>query len=159
MFRKSKSGVAYTIIVMISVLTIFVNASAGYAVTYDTYTTNDLIFLARIINTEANDACDDEHKQLVGAVVMNRVRDTRFPDTIWDVAYQKGQYACVNSSKFWNEYPSERSIQAAKNVLDRKFYCPNNVIFQSESVQGTGIYKVKPVKTPWYSSMTYFCYG
>lgn len=160
MLRKNKLNIACIItVIVMSVLTVVVSTSASYAVTYDTYTTNDLIFLARIINTEANDACDDEHKQLVGAVVMNRVNDPRFPDTIWDVAYQKGQYDCVNSSKFWGEYPSERSIQAAKNVLDKKFYCPGNVIFQSEVRQGTGVYKTKAVKTPWYSSTTYFCYG
>lgn len=139
-------------------LTITVGGLSVQASDYSNYTTNDLIFLARVINVEANDACDDEHKKLVGAVVMNRVKDSRFPNTIWDVIYQKGQYACINNNNFWNEYPSQRSIQAAKTVLDKNFYCPSNVIFQSESKQGK-IYKLKTVKTKWYSSTTYFCYG
>ncbi len=145
--------------ILTALFTVTIGSLSVQAVDYTNYTTNDLIFLARIINTEAEDACDDEHKQLVGAVVMNRVKDSRFPDTIWDVAYQKGQYTCVNSKKFWGQYPSQRSIQAAKNVLDKKFYCPSNIVFQSEGVQGKGVYKTKAVNTRWYSSITYFCYG
>lgn len=139
--------------------TIFTNTSTCYAVDYSTYTTNDLIFLARVVNTEASDGCTDEHKELVASVVMNRVKDNRFPDTIWNVVYQRGQYACINSRRFWNEYPSQRSIQAAKNVLDGVFTCPSNVIFQAEFVQGAGIYKSIYVNTGYYSSTTYFCYG
>lgn len=126
---------------------------------YAKYIDNELIYLARVINVEASDICDDEHKELVGAVVMNRVKDKRFPNTIWSVTHQKGQYSCINNKKFWSEYPSQRSINAAKKVLDGKVNCPANVIFQAEFVQGKGVYKTKSVNTKRYKSNTYFCYG
>lgn len=145
--------------ILTTLLTATVGSLSVQAVDYTNYTTNDLIFLARIINTEASDLCDDEHKQLVGSVVMNRVKDSRFPNTIWNVAYQKGQYTCINDKKFWGQYPSQRSIQAAKNVLDKNFYCPSTVVYQSEAIQGKGIYKIKIVNTRWRNSITYFCYS
>jgi hypothetical protein len=126
-------------------------------VSVQAYTESDVMLLARIINAEAGEGCQIEHNQLVGCVVMNRVNDPRFPNTIKGVVYQRGQYTCVNSKKF-NQYPPQISIDAARYVLSGKAYCPKNVVYQSESVQGK-IYKKFYVNTGWYSSTTYFCYG
>lgn len=127
------------------------------AVTVQAYTENDVMLLARVINAEAGEGCEIEHNQLVGCVVMNRVNDPRFPNTINGVVYQNGQYACINSSKFYQQ-PPQIAINAARYVLSGKAYCPKNVIYQSEAIQGA-VYKKFYVNTGWYSSTTYFCYG
>ncbi len=118
---------------------------------------DDVMLLARVINAEAGTECEIEHNQLVGCVVMNRVADERFPDTIEGVVYQKGQYGCIYSKKFY-EYPSQIAIDAAEYVLSGKAYCPENVIFQSQSIQGK-IYKSFYADFGSYGTTTYFCYS
>ena len=81
-------------------------SSCVYAVE-DEIDSNDLYILSHIINAEAGDSnCSHEHRIAVGSVVLNRVADPDFPDTIYDVVFQPGQY-----SPTWNgayeKLPSE----------------------------------------------------
>ena len=59
-------------------------------------TADDLYLLANIIYCEAG--CEpSEGKVAVGSVVMNRVRDGAYPNTIRDVIYDKGQFSPVRN--------------------------------------------------------------
>lgn len=58
----------------------------------------DLDLMAAIIECEAGGE-PYEGKIGVGAVVMNRVRSSRFPNTISEVIYQSGQFSPVASGK------------------------------------------------------------
>ena len=105
------------------------------------YSEEDLNLLARLIWSEAgSDWLTDEHQRAVASVVINRVTDSRFPNTIKDVIYQKGQYACVNNGMI-NQTPNQRAIDNAKYVLDNGVTIPENVIWQSQSRQGKGVWK------------------
>lgn len=118
------------------------------------YTEEELDMLSRIIFAEAGSDCiSDEHQQLVGAVVLNRIADPRFPDTMKEVIWAKGQYACTQNGTYWLE-PSERAIENARKVLSGEVITPNNLVFQAEFVQGE-VYKT--FETPY--STTYFCLG
>ena len=118
------------------------------------YSEEDLYYLSHVIHAEAgSDCCTDEHQKLVGMVVLNRVADERFPDTIKEVVLQPGQYACVSNKSFYLE-PSERAVRNTIAVLNGEVDCPENVIFQAEFPQGDGIYKVCESS---YST-TYFCW-
>lgn len=118
------------------------------------YTEEELDMLSRIIFAEAGSDCiSDEHQQLVGAVVMNRVADPRFPNTIKEVIWEKGQYACIDNGTYYLE-PSERAIKNAKKVLCGEVVTPPDMVYQAEFVQGE-VYK--SFDTPW--STTYFCLG
>ena len=64
------------------------------------YTEEELDLLARLIYFEARGECY-EGQVAVGAVVMNRLKTSGFPNTIHDVIYQKNQFSPVSSSK-WN---------------------------------------------------------
>lgn len=55
--------------------------------------------LARLINGEARGE-PYKGQVAVGAVVMNRVKSSEFPDTISGVIYQKGQFSCVTDGQF-----------------------------------------------------------
>ena len=57
---------------------------------------SELDLLAAIIQCEAG---GESHtgKVAVGAVIMNRIRSSQFPDTITDVVYQSGQFSPVAS--------------------------------------------------------------
>ena len=58
-----------------------------------TYTEDELEMLAIVIYREAGgNSCSDETRLMVGTVVMNRIQDKRFPNTMKGVLTQKSQY-------------------------------------------------------------------
>lgn len=93
-----------------------------------TYSAEELEMLACVIYQEAGgDACCDECRRRVADVVLNRVADKRFPDTLEAVLTQKQQYGRF----YWTgikwparaEYPEEanaveRAYRTAKEVLE-----------------------------------------
>lgn len=116
----------------------------------------ELELLAKLIYCEAgSDGISDEHQQLVAQVVINRVNDGRFPNTISEVIYQKGQYACVGNTRWNSEEVPERCYNNALKVLNGEVQAPGDLIFQANFEQGTEIYKI--FKTSY--SITYFCKG
>lgn len=76
--------------------------------------------LAAIIYCEAGNE-PYEGMLAVGSVVLNRVRDSRFPNTITEVVYAPGQFTPVQSGRFAlsieNGLVSEQAKQAAAEVL------------------------------------------
>ena len=61
--------------------------------------TNMVELLARLINGESRGE-PYEGQVAVGAVIMNRVKSAKFPNTISGVIYQKGQFSCINDGQF-----------------------------------------------------------
>lgn len=112
------------------------------------YTEEDLYVLSHVINGEAC-GYSWEHQIGVGSVVLNRVKDERFPNTIKEVVFQKGQYACTWDGNYDRE-PEEQAVEAAKYLLENGSQMPEYTIFQSEFLQGDSVYtKI---------GNTYFCY-
>lgn len=109
--------------------------------------------LARLIYAEAGSSkCSYEMKYLVGVVALNRVASPDYPDTLQEVVYQTEstlQYACVEDGNI-NKQPTEECVQIAHDLLTNGYDVPDNVIFQSESRQGSGVYK--------HIGNMYFCY-
>ena len=102
---------------------------------------NDVNLLARLIYAEAaaNNILD---KQYVGAVVMNRLRSGLWGNTLKSVIYAKGQYACTWQGKKFNSNPPEDCISIAQALLQGETYgVPENVIFQAQFKQGSGVWK------------------
>lgn len=81
----------------------------------------DLDLLATIIYCEARGE-SYEGKIAVGAVVLNRVRSGRFPNSIGEVIYSPGQFSPVLSGKFDEVLASKSAsadcYQAAQEALD-----------------------------------------
>lgn len=104
------------------------------------YTDEDLELLAHLLNGESGaDWCSDEMVYGVGSVALNRVNSSEFPDTLEEVIYQPGQYACVNDGNFEKE-PSERCYQIAEELLLNGSVFPEDVVFQAEFRQGSEVY-------------------
>lgn len=104
----------------------------------DEIDSNDLYILSHIINAEAGDNnCSHEHRIAVGSVVLNRVSDPDFPDTIHDVVFQEGQYAPTWDGSY-EKIPSEDSIEVAKLLLEEGSQIPENCVYQAEFPQGSG---------------------
>ena len=128
----------------------YVSAKYLNQVSVPTYSNSDIDLLARVINSEAGSSWHtDEHQRAVGSVVLNRVADSRFPNTIRGVVYQKGQYGCVSNGMI-NRTPSQRAIDNAKYLIENGTTIPTNVVWQSRGKQGNGVWK--------YMQGHYFCY-
>ncbi|MBM7623284.1 cell wall hydrolase [Sporohalobacter salinus] len=72
--------------------------------------------LARIIHAEARGE-PYKGQVAVGAVVINRVESSEFPDTIQGVIYQKGQFTSVKNGQI-NLEPNQTAYRAAKEALN-----------------------------------------
>jgi len=110
----------------------------------------DIELLAHLIFAEAgSDWIEDETLYYVGSVVLNRVNSDLFPDTIYEVIYQRGQYACTWDGNI-NKTPTERCYVIAEDLLRNGSVLPEEVVFQAEFTQGSGVYA--------YQDNLYFCY-
>ena len=126
-----------------------------------TYTDEELEILALIVYQEAGeDRVSDDTRRLVAQVFLNRVNDSRFPDSFYEVATEERQYGRL----YWTGivWPDRASSQAEAHAVERAYkiaqevlesdepVCPEGVIFQAEFVQGD-IYAEQ--------DGMYFCFG
>ena len=97
---KKKISISLIIIFFIILLTTVVYITGNNKVSYaaNTSSTSDLQLMARAINGEARGE-PYEGQVAVGAVILNRVRDSRFPNTIAGVIYEKGAFTAVSDGQ------------------------------------------------------------
>lgn len=76
----------------------------------------DVELLARIIHAEARGE-SFEGQIAVGAVVLNRVENIDFPETIREVIFQPGQFTAVDDGQIYLE-PNNTSFKAAEAALN-----------------------------------------
>lgn len=81
-----------------------------------TYGKNDTIVLAKMIHGEARGETY-VGKVAVGAVILNRVKDKKFPDSVYSVCFQPGAFDAVKDGQYYLE-PNQDSINAAKAALN-----------------------------------------
>lgn len=92
--------------------------------------------LAHLIGGEAGaDWCTDELQLAVGSVVLNRIASDKFPNTMEEVIFQKGQYSVTWNGAYENE-PTERTVANAKYLLINGPTIPEDVLFQANFKQG-----------------------
>ena len=126
-----------------------------------TYTDEELDILALIVYQEAGgDRVSDDTRRLVAQVFLNRVNDSRFPDSFYEVATAERQYGRLywtgivwpdRASSQEEAHAVERAYRIAQEVLESdEPVCPEGVIFQAEFVQGE-IYAEQ--------DGMYFCFG
>lgn len=80
------------------------------------YSSSDINLLAKLIAAEARGE-SYTGQVAVGAVVLNRVSHSSFPDTVAGVIYQKGAFSCVNDSN-WSVAPNSTSLKAARDCIN-----------------------------------------
>ncbi|MDD6012601.1 MAG: spore cortex-lytic enzyme [Oscillospiraceae bacterium] len=80
------------------------------------YSQSDINLLAKLIAAEARGE-SYTGQVAVGAVVLNRVGHSSFPDSIAGVIYQRGAFSCVNDSN-WSVYPNSTSLKAARDCIN-----------------------------------------
>ena len=135
-----------------------VTALAGLGVKQEparTYSDEDLYVLSHIISAEAGN-CSEDMMISVGSVVLNRVADDRFPDTIYDVVFQTDpvQYSPTVNGAYYAD-PTEGAVEVAERLLTEGSQIDASVVWQAEFPQGNGVYDT--IESPWGTVM-YFCY-
>ena len=89
------------------------SASAG---TSSTNTSANLELLARVVYGEARGE-PYAGQVAVAAVILNRVRDSRFPKTVAGVVYQAGAFDVVSDGQI-NMTPDQTAYNAARDALN-----------------------------------------
>ena len=95
------------------------------------YTEEDLYWLAKIVHAETF-YDTDEGQQAVANVVLNRVNSSGFPDSIYEVVWQKTgktwQFSPCGDGGIHRE-PDDRAFENAKVILEGKRVLPEEVLF------------------------------
>ncbi len=94
------------------------SGEAGYLEDGESYyDADELYWLSRIIYCESGNQ-PLSGKIAVANVVLNRTRHWMFPDTVYDVIFQKNQFSPAGSGSIYVKEPNEESVIAAKLALD-----------------------------------------
>lgn len=133
------------------------------------YTDEDIRILATTVYYEAG-GTTEQLREYVAQVVLNRVADKRFPDTIYGVVAAPGQYAgnyvTADASQTIQEKDARNGtnnwatcVTSAKRAMMGQVDMPSNVIFQANFKQGTGVWKAIYFNSGYFASTSYYCYG
>jgi spore germination cell wall hydrolase CwlJ-like protein len=108
-----------------------------------------LELLAHLIYSEVGDE-GEESMWYAGSVVINRIQHHEYPNNLYDVVYQKGQYEVTWNGGLYKETPSDIAYEVAAELLNSGSILPEDVLYQAEFTQGSGVYdKI---------GNTYYCY-
>ena len=118
--KKFLKIVLATILIALSTICIFIvdKESTNNVSLAKTTSTSDIQLMARAINGEARGE-PYEGQVAVGAVILNRVKDSRFPNSISGVIYQPGAFTAVSDGQI-NAAISEGSTvyKAAQDAMN-----------------------------------------
>lgn len=109
----------------------------------------DLELLAHLIWAEVGDD-GEEAMYYAGSVVLNRMKNHEYPDDLYSVIYQKGQYEVTWNGGLYKEEPSDIAYEVAADLLEEGSILPEGVVYQAEFKQGSGTFEI--------IGDTYFCY-
>ena len=115
---------------------------------------DDLLLLSRVLDAMAgSDWLTDDFRMCVGEVVLNRVASPEFPDTLYGVVYQRGQYTVVNSARFSTIVPRRECVDCALRLLLGERHMVPAVVYQADYLQGE-LFTMFPDRQ---LGATYFC--
>ena len=92
------------------------NVLAGGGSGGSTYTSSDLYLLAKTIYAEGRGE-PYAGQVAIGAVILNRVRSSAFPNSVSGVVYQKGAFTAVSDGQI-NLSPDSMAMSAAQDAVN-----------------------------------------
>ncbi len=113
--------------------------------------------LTRIVEAEAGNE-DEKGRMLVAGVVLNRVNNKKFPDTVVDVVFQSengtAQFSPVSNGRYYSVKVSEATVQAVDKVLAGEDVTEGALYFASRK-------HADPEKMQWFDNnlSKLFTYG
>lgn len=99
------------------------------------FTDEDLYLAAQLIYSEGNSQSEVSFWAMA-SVVYNRVASDRFPDTVYDVAFQNNQFSYPDTKpeKFLELSPSDKALEAVIKVfVEGKLILPPDVLYFKSS--------------------------
>lgn len=119
--KKIGKKLAFLICAIISILSIFYflgNKKQTQVYAASSSSTSDLQLMARAINGEARGE-PYEGQVAVGAVILNRVKSSQFPNTIAGVIYQSGAFTAVADGQINVPISGESTVvKAAQDAIN-----------------------------------------
>lgn len=115
-----KIGMLFIILIITFVILVILtknnsNQNISYAATSHT---SDIQLMARAINGEARGE-PYEGQVAVGAVILNRVKDSRFPNSISGVIYQSGAFTAVSDGQINASIDEDSTVyKAAQDAMN-----------------------------------------
>ena len=115
-----KIGMLFIILIITFVILVILtknnsNQNISYAATSHT---SDIQLMARAINGEARGE-PYEGQVAVGAVILNRVQDSRFPNSISGVIYQSGAFTAVSDGQINASIDEDSTVyKAAQDAMN-----------------------------------------
>ena len=111
-----KISVFILTILLVFVLVTFSKGNTNYA--EQTSQTSDIQLLARAINGEARGE-SYEGQVAVGAVILNRVKHSSFPNTIAGVIYEPGAFTAVSDGQINHPIAEDSTVyKAARDAMN-----------------------------------------
>lgn len=95
--------------------------------TYE-YTNEELEVLFKCVQAEAGDG-NYESEKLITQVILNRVKSKGFPNNIYDVIYQKGQFSVTVDGNLDRQVVSDKTYKTVMSVLLTGGDLPDNVLY------------------------------
>ena len=92
------------------------NSGSSSSSSSSNYTSSDLYLLAKTIYAEARGE-SYTGQVAVGAVILNRVKSSKFPNTISGVVYQKHAFTAVSDGQI-NLEPDKTAMNAAQDAMN-----------------------------------------
>lgn len=108
-------------------------------------TDKEVELLARVISAEARGE-NLEGQIAVGAVILNRVKDPRFPNSITEVIFQKGQFEVVSNGTYLTVPVTEQARIAAREALRGRDPTNGALFFYNPRIAKNGWYFETRVK-------------
>lgn len=131
----------------------------GAKIQKEEYSQEDIDLLAKVIDLEACNrlgALTDEWSLAIIEVIMNRVASLEFPNTIYEVIYQSGQYQSSDTLFFKEHIGCEYCYDIVMRfIAGERVFNDLLVVYQSQSIQGGGICRIMSDDV---FGTTYFCY-
>ena len=93
-----------------------VNGNGSSSSSIGGYTSSDVYLLAKTIYAEGRGE-PYTGQVAIGAVVLNRVRNAQFPNTVSGVVYQKHAFTAVSDGQI-NLTPNETAMRAARDAIN-----------------------------------------
>ena len=103
----------FTIVISIFLIIFLINILEAENISYAASSgTSDIQLMARAINGEARGE-PYEGQVAVGAVILNRVKDSKFPNSISGVIYQPGAFTAVSDGQINQPIKEESTVYKA----------------------------------------------
>ncbi len=132
---------------------LYLGLGSGTGSSSGKYTAADLNLLARLISAEARGE-SYTGQVAVGAVVLNRVAHSSFPDTISGVIYQNGAFSCVRDSN-WYAAVTDSAKRAARDAINGWDPTGGAIYYYNPSTAKSAWIRKRPITT--YIGNHVFC--